>query len=151
MAQRKREHTRLDGKIRALDELLGKVEESKRATTAMCSENGRHKNQIEKYIAEESETVRTTLKKMPTLSSELLFDLSTVLPAPPAFPSFLQLRGRAKQHAKVHDPATPILKDLAAMAKKFPEDSASLVDAQHRLMADRSPDADAQDARGKKP
>jgi len=153
MAQRKREHTRLDGKIAALNGLLSKVEASKQATSSMCSDDADHKTQIEKYIEEESDSVRTTLKQMPALSSELLFDLSTVLPEAPAFTSFLQLRGKqsakhrtqAKAHGKLkmRDAVSPILKDLEAMASNFPEDSASFSDAATRLMAQRSPDADA--------
>lgn len=144
MAQRKREHTRLDGKIGALNALSTKVYASKGAVTSMCSLDAQHKNEIEKYIAEESDSVRVTLKQMPALSSELLFDLSSVLPAAP---SFLQLRGKqsakAKEHDKMRDPASPIMKDLAAMAKTFPEDSASFLKAQRDLMSHRSPQADA--------
>jgi hypothetical protein len=143
MAQRKREHTRLDGKIGVLDSLLSKVEASKQATTGMCTEDAQHTAQIEKYITEESDSVRTTLKKMPALSSELLFDLSTVLPAAPTFTSFLQLRGKATQHSKVHDSVSPILKDLEAMSKKFPEDAATFQDAEKHVKAHRSASPDA--------
>jgi len=141
MAQRKREHTRLDGKIGSLNSLLSKVEASKQATSAMCMEDSQHKVQIEKFIAEESDSVRVTLKKMPALSSELLFDLSNVLPAAPQVFSFLQLRGKkmqAKEHTKVRDAVSPILKDLEAMAKKFPEDTSSFKDAMQNLVSHRS-------------
>jgi len=145
MSQRKREHTRLDGKIISLSALLRKVEASKQSTSSMCSLDEQRKQQIEKYIAEESDSVRLTLKKMPALSSELLFDLSTVLPAAPTFTSFLQLRGtqrmQAKQHSKLHDSVSPILKDLESMATKFPEDAATLANAAKSVMAHRSPQA----------
>merc|ERR1719408_43123 len=42
MAQRKREHTRLDGKIATLNALLSKVEASKQAMTSMCSLDSQH-------------------------------------------------------------------------------------------------------------
>lgn len=141
MAQRKREHTRLDGKIASLNSLLSKVEASKHATASMCMMDSQHKVQIEKFIAEESDSVRVTLKKMPALSSELLFDLSNVLPAAPQVFSFLQIRGKkmqAKEHTKVRDAVSPILKDLEAMAKKFPEDTASFKDAEQNLVSHRS-------------
>jgi len=147
MAQRKREHTRLDGKISGLTALQDKVEASKSAMTSMCSLDAEHKDQIEKYIAEESDSVRTTLKQMPALSSELLFDLTSVLPAAP---SFLQLRGKAKAHSKLHDSVSPIFKDLEAMAKSFPEDSSSFKTAQRQLVENRSPQADAQTDQAKK-
>lgn len=142
MAQRKREHTRLDGKIAALTALMSKVEASKKATSSMCGVNLQHKQEIAKYIEEESDSVRMTLKQMPQLSSELLFDLSNVLPAAPAF-SFLQLRGKQKTKAK--DSLSPVLKDLEMMAKSFPEDSAEFKNAQQKLMASRSMPADAPD------
>jgi len=148
MAQRKREHTRLDGKITALNALLEKVQASKKDMTAMCSLDTEHKNQIEKYIAEESDSVRTTLKQMPALSSELLFDLSTILPAAP--PSFLQLRGRNQAKSKLRDSVSPILKDLDAMAKNFPEDSSTFKDAQQELVSNRSPQP-TQNSEAKKP
>jgi len=154
MAQRKREHTRLDGKISALNALLNKVESSKQATAAMCSDDTQHKVEIEKYIAEESDSVRMTLKQMPALSSELLFDLSTVLPAAPSFPSFLQLRGKkmqAKEDNKIQEPISPILRDLEAMAKSFPEDSSSFTDAAKRVVAHRSPQDDARETQDQKP
>jgi len=135
----------------ALNNLLGKVEASKQATTAMCSLDTQHKVQIERFIADESDSVRTTLKKMPALSSELLFDLSNVLPAAPTFPSFLQVRGKAKQHTKTHDSVSPILKDLETMSKQFPEDTATFKAAEKSLMSHRSPKADAQAAPAKKP
>jgi len=145
MAQRKREHTRLDGKIMTLSGLLNKVQASKQTTASLCSADAQHKVQIEKYIAEESDSVRMTLKKMPALSSELLFDLSTVLPAAPTFPSFLQLRGKrmqAKDHSKLRDSVSPILKDLESMSSKFPEDSATFTSAAKSLVAQRSLQAD---------
>lgn len=152
MAQRKREHTRLDGKITSLNALLDKVEASKRATVAMCSLDSQHKDEIEKHIADESDSVRTTLKQMPALSSELLFDLSTVLPAAPAF---LQMHSKSnaevKEHGKTKDAVSPILKDLDAMSKQFPEDSSSFQNAEKQVVASRSPSTDAQTTEDKKP
>jgi len=145
MAQRKREHTRLDGKISSLNTLLDKVESGKRAMTSMCGLDSQHKEQIERYIADESDSVRTTLKQMPALSSELLFDLSSVLPAAP---SFLQVRGKKK--SALHDSVSPIFKDLEAMAKSFPEDSTSFKTAEHQLVEKRSPQANAQTDQAKK-
>lgn len=169
MAQRKREHTRLDGKIGALNGLLKTVEASKQATASMCSSAVQHQSQVEKFIADESDSVRTTLKRMPALSSELLFDLSTVLPAAPSFTSFLQIRqpsygaaflrksvksrhqAKPKPAPKVHDAVSPILKDLDAMAKQFPEDKSTFADAEHRLMSRRSAQTEATAAQGQKP
>merc|ERR1719353_1082236 len=85
---------------------------------------------------------------MPALSSELLFDLSTVLPAAP--PSFLQLRGRNQAKNKLRDSVSPILKDLDAMAKNFPEDSSTFKDAQQQLVSNRSPQP-TQNSEAKKP
>eukprot|EP00427_Karlodinium_veneficum_P003964 CAMPEP_0169165142 /NCGR_PEP_ID=MMETSP1015-20121227/59251_1 /TAXON_ID=342587 /ORGANISM="Karlodinium micrum, Strain CCMP2283" /LENGTH=252 /DNA_ID=CAMNT_0009237707 /DNA_START=223 /DNA_END=979 /DNA_ORIENTATION=+ len=78
--QRKREHTRLDGKIASLAALMGKVETSAKATKSACSTDAEHKASIQKFIEEESDSLRTTLKQMPQLSSELLFDLDNVVP-----------------------------------------------------------------------
>jgi len=143
MAQRKREHTRLDGKIKTMNGLMSKVDKSKRETTDMCSLDASKKTQIEKFIADESDSVRITLKQMPALSSELLFDLSTVLPAAPTFTSFLQVRGKAHQHSKVHESVNPVLKDLEVMAKSFPADSAAIKNAQQDLVSVKAPVAAA--------
>jgi sulfur carrier protein ThiS len=153
MSQRKREHTRLTGKIASLNGLLAKVEASKQAVAASCNLDAVNKKQIENFIEEESDSVRVTLKKMPALSSELLFDLNTVLPATPKFPSFLQVRGRnkASQKSKRHNAVDPILKDLEDMAKKFPQDSASFVDAEQHLAALRAPEGNAHDGQVEKP
>jgi hypothetical protein len=139
MSQRKREQTRLNGKIGTLTALLRKVEASKKAMSDLCDDDKQHKMQIEKYIAEESEVVHSTLKQMPALSSELLFDLSSVLPAPATF-DFLQRASKQKvhTHSKMHDSVNPILKDLQAMAKQFPEDSTQFTKAAHDLRVGRS-------------
>jgi hemerythrin len=134
MAQRKREHTRLDGKIASLAALMGKVETSAKATKSACSTDAEHKASIQKFIEEESDSLRTTLKQMPQLSSELLFDLDNVVPVAP---SFLQVRGGRRQHLKVHDPVSPILMDLQAMASKFPDDSNAFAEARETIVASR--------------
>jgi len=141
IAQRKRERSRLGGKISALSALRSKVETSKQAVASSCSLDVDTTKEVEKYIEEESGAVHTTLKRMPALSSELLFDLSSVLPAAPTFPSFLQVGGRKSQHKaamKLRNAVDPILKDLDSMASKFPDDSSSFVDAEHQLAAHRS-------------
>jgi len=141
MAQRKREHTRLDGKISTLNDLLGKVETSRVATVDTCKEDALHKAEIGKFITEESESVRSTLKRNPSLSSELLFDLSSVLPPTPNFPSFLQLRGKSK----LRDPVGPVMHDLDGMAKMFPSEESMFEDAERALasMKKRSVASDA--------
>lgn len=144
MAQRKRERTRLDGKIAMLNTVQSKVQDNVRATKAACSANNEHKTAVQKFIEEESDSVRTTLKQMPQLSSELLFDLSNVLPTAPTF-SFMQLRGGRRQQAKVHDPISPILMDLEAMERKFPDDSSAFAAAQKLVGSHRST-PDAQDS-----
>jgi hypothetical protein len=138
MAQRKREHTRLGGKIALLESLMGKVQASAAATTAACSAEVQRNSFLQNYIEDESASVQTTLKKMPSLSSELLFDLSNVLPADTSSPSFLQVRGGHQQQAKLLDPVSPILKDLETMAAKFSEDSSLFADAKQALSAQRS-------------
>jgi hypothetical protein len=152
MAQRKREHTRLGGKITSLNALLNKVEASVKAVGDSCSAESQYKAAIQKLIEDESYSVSSTLKKMPQLSSELLFDLNAVLPQAPTFPSFLQLRGGHRQQAKAQtrDPISPILKDLAAMANKFSDDSSAFVDAEQTVQAQRSV-PEEKPAAGKKP
>jgi len=149
MAQRKREHTRLDGKIAALTALLSKVEVSKQAVSTACTLDSKRSSEIQKFIAEESDSVRTTLKKMPSLSSELLFDLNTVLPTAPSFPSFLQVRSKsnAAQEGKdkLHNPVDPIVKDLDMMSQKFPAEASMFADAKKDVMSQKSVMPDIQD------
>jgi hemerythrin len=134
MAQRKRERTRLDGKITSLSSLLSKVGAMVKATQAACSTDAEHKASVQKFIEEESESVRTTLIQFPQFSSELLFDMENVVPAAP---SFLQMHGGRRQQVKVHDPVSPLLNDLKAMAGKFPEDSDAFAEAQQEISAIR--------------
>lgn len=148
MAQRKREHTRLDGKITKLSALLGKVEDSAKATKAACSTDAEHKISIQKFIEEESDSLRATLKQMPQLSSELLFDLNNVVPVAPSFLQVQGGRGR-RQQVKVHDPISPILMDLKAMANKFPDDAEAFTGAQQMVVASKPNSRD--DSPGQKP
>jgi chromosome segregation ATPase len=148
MAQRKREHTRLDGKVAALNSLLLKVEASAKATNAACSADTEHKASIQKFIEEESDTLRTTLKQMPQLSSELLFDLKDALPVAP---SLLQVNEGRRQRLRRSNPMTPILADLKVMASKFPNDSDGLAEAEETLAAARLAQSAKDDPSAQKP
>lgn len=136
MAQRKRERTRLEGKISVLTSILDKVEANNRKAGTTCSVDAQHAAQIQKYITQVSDDVRTTLKKMPALSSELLFNLQTVIPEQPPVSSFLQVKSESQAH-KARDPVSAIMKDLEGLANEFTEDSSIFAEAERALVASR--------------
>merc|ERR1719440_644290 len=60
-------------------------------------------------------------------------------------------KAQVKAHGKSKDAVSPILKDLDAMSKQFPEDSSSFQSAEKQVVANRSPRTDAQTTDDEKP
>lgn len=123
MAQRNREHTRLQSRLSALQRLLAKAKASQAATSEACDDQQQMQAEILHYTGEEVESVRQVMKKVPLESSEILDDVAA------ASPTFLQIQTSTGSQSALRR----VFRGLRRMADKYPEESAWFVDAEHQL------------------
>lgn len=126
MAQRKRERTRLDGKVSDLSSLLQAIRASTSTTEAACAEHEQQTDIATRYAAAEEDAVRTVLESTSPESSDVFLQA----------PTLLQVRARTLARGELAAPG--VAGDLQALAKAFPEDAHWYTEAAGALGAARS-------------
>lgn len=112
VAQRKREHARLNGRIAGLTALLRAVNASSTATEAICGEEERHQGEIALYVMEESTAVKALMRQMPAAAPYLATTGNAL--------SFIQVSGETSHMLAVQR----ALDDIDQLARRFPRESA---------------------------
>lgn len=122
VAQRKREHIRLERRAGDLQALLAAVAESRAATEAACAAEEKARSEVSQHIKAESLVVKTMLKQKP--ASEQPPQAAT------GTPSFLQVQEHALASSRAVQRAVD---DLESMARRFPQEAALYDEGARRL------------------
>lgn len=113
LAQRKREHSRIDAKIEGFSALLTAVGASKDATGAMCLDQGRRHGGVMDFISRETNAVKDLVNQLPTGFVS-------------ASPSFLQVHQQDRGLQQVRD-------SLEALEQNFPGEAALYDEGLHHV------------------